>query len=387
MIRKTAFFVTVSSLALACSASGPRTALAASQDETNVTGATTEKLDADLPPYSGQRLPKVVDRFEVGSNVYVRALKSDPDRNSLWVGTSAGIHEVALADKQVRQTFTRKEGLANEYVFAVGIDHRGNKWFGTNSGGVSRYKDGNWKTFFPMHGLADYWVYAFGSQRDGTFWIGTWAGANKVDPETGKFTTYVRELVNEWVYGIAVDSRDRVWFGTEGGITRYDGEQWVSWTHADGLGAPNKDGRPASKNTGLGTRERHDLGVLAGGMATYNPSYVFSVLIDQSDVLWAGTWGGGLAQFDGNEWINFTEREGLAGDIVYALAEDEAGVLWVGTNKGLSRFDGNGWQTYGRHEGLANLDVYAVEVTADGDIWVGTKEAVIRLAYEKPGEK
>lgn len=328
------------------------------------------------------RLPRVLDRFEVGSNVYVRALKIEPDANAIWIGTSAGVHEVDLGSRALRQTFTREHGLANEYVFAVGIDKAGNKWFGTNSGGVSRYRDGQWKTFFPMHGLADYWVYAFDSQRDGTFWIGTWAGANRVDPETGAFTTYVRELINEWVYGIAVDSQDRVWFGTEGGISRFDGQHWVSWTHSDGLGAPNVDGRPPSKNTGLGTRERHDLGVLSGGEATYNPSYVFSVLIDRHDVLWAGTWGGGLARFDGKTWTNYTDRDGLAGNIVYALAQDGDGTLWVGTNRGLSRFDGERWQNYGRHEGLSNLDVYAVAVADGGDVWIGTKEAVIRLGVQ-----
>ena len=79
---------------------------------------------------------------------------------------------------------------------------------------------------------------------------------NKVDGRTGKFSTYVKELVNEWVYGIAVDAQDRVWFGTEGGVSMYDGRRWVSWTHKDGLGAPNSDNLPFSTNTGLGTRSR-----------------------------------------------------------------------------------------------------------------------------------
>ena len=113
---------------------------------------------------------------------------------------------------------------------------------------------------------------------------------------------------------------------------------------------------------------------------------MFSVLIDDEDVLWAGTWGGGLARFDGERWVNYTEAEGLAGNIVYALERDAAGVLWIGTNKGLSRFDGRGWQTYGRHEGLANLDVYAIEHTDDGDIWIGTREAVVRLSLENSEE-
>ena len=62
----------------------------------------------------------------------------------------------------------------------------GQKWFGTNAGGVSRYKDGQWKTYFPMHGLADYWIYSFAQQKNGDFWIGTWAGASHFNLRTGK---------------------------------------------------------------------------------------------------------------------------------------------------------------------------------------------------------
>ena len=178
---------------------------------------------------------QVKEAFEVGPNVYVRALTVEPKRNVLWVGTSTGVHEVDLKTNRVKHTFTRKDGLANEYVFAIGVDRDGYKWFGTNAGGTSRYRDGRWKTFFPMHGLADYWIYSFGQQKDGAFWIGTWAGVNRYQPKTGKFTTYMKELINEWVYGIAVDARDRVWFGTEGGISRYDGTNWKSFTKDDGL--------------------------------------------------------------------------------------------------------------------------------------------------------
>ena len=144
-------------------------------------------------------LPVVLDLFNVGKNVYVRSLAIDRTANSLWVGTSAGVHEIDLSDQSIRQTFTREDGLANEYVFAIFVDREGYKWFGTNAGGVSRYRNGEWKTYFPMHGLADYWVYSFADQSDGTLWIGTWAGANRVDPKTGEFTTYVKELVNEWI--------------------------------------------------------------------------------------------------------------------------------------------------------------------------------------------
>src|SRR3569623_3117108 len=137
----------------------------------------------------GQTQDKVRESFGVGEYVFVRSLAVDRAANSLWVGTSVGGHEVDLVSRDPKQTFTRKEGLANEYVFAIGVDSQGSKWFGTNGGGVTRYRDGQWKTFFPMRGLADYWLYAFAEQPGGTMWIGTWAGANRLD-KAGQFTTY-----------------------------------------------------------------------------------------------------------------------------------------------------------------------------------------------------
>ena len=322
---------------------------------------------------------KVKDVFEVGPNVYVRALTVEPKRNALWVGTSTGVHEVDLKTNQVRNTFTRKDGLANEYVFAVGVDRDGYKWFGTNAGGTARYRDGQWKTFFPMHGLADYWIYSFAQQKDGAFWIGTWAGANRYDPKSGKFTTYMKELINEWVYGISVDAKDRVWFGTEGGVSMFDGKVWRSWTHKDGLGAPNRENLPASANTGLGTRARHDLSVSTVGTATYNPNYVFSVLAARDGSVWAGTWGGGAARFDGARWTNQTTAEGLAGNIVYSIAEQAVGVLWFGTNQGVSRYDGKLWTNFGKGEGLLEEHVYAVAIAPNGDVWAGTRRGVARI--------
>ncbi|HZP86014.1 MAG TPA: two-component regulator propeller domain-containing protein [Burkholderiales bacterium] len=323
--------------------------------------------------------PRVLDIFAVGENVYVRALAVEASTNTLWVGTSAGVHEIDLKTTKPRNTFTRQQGLANEYVFAIGIDQQGYKWFGTNAGGASRYKDGKWKTYFPMHGLADYWIYAFANQRNGDLWIGTWAGANRFDLKTRKFKTYVKELINEWVYGIAVDRNDAVWFGTEGGVTRFDGKRWESWTHADGLGAPNTEALPPSPNTGLGTRSRHDLSTLVEGQPTYNPNYVFSIHAAPDGSIWAGTWGGGLARFDGKQWSNFSVKDGLAGNIVYSIVEDAQGVLWIGTNNGVSRYDGKRWKSIGRSDGLLEANVYALAVAPNGDVWAGTKRGVARV--------
>ncbi len=330
----------------------------------------------------------VLESFEVGRDVYVRSLAHDPASNTLWVGTSVGVHEVDLSDQSVRNTYTRADGLANEYVFAIFVDSHGNRWFGTNGGGASRLDaEGKWHVYFPMHGVADYWVYSFAQQSNGDVWVGTWDGVNHWDPESDKFTTYVKELINEWVYGIGVDSKDRVWFGTEGGVSMFDGRQWRSWDHNDGLGAPNVENLPISFNTGLGTRSRHDLNVLTGGEPTYNPNYVFCIHVDPQDRVWAGTWGGGVARYDGRRWTNFNSRDGLAGNIVYSIAQSPDGTLWFGTNKGVSRFDGEKWYSYGREAGLLSEHVYALVAVSDDEVWAATRGAVTRLVRNQQPER
>ena len=115
---------------------------------------TVDTVIKDIAP-GPAAIPKVIDSFQVGNEVFVRSLAIDANSNSLWVGTSTGVLEIDLKTSQLVNTFTRADGLANEYVFAIYVDSLGYKWFGTNAGGASRYKDGKWDVYFPMHGLAD----------------------------------------------------------------------------------------------------------------------------------------------------------------------------------------------------------------------------------------
>ena len=335
-----------------------------------------------LPCAAGAGMPDsmAVERFDVGADVYVRALALDRARGSVWVGTSAGALEIGLDTLEARQVFTRTEGLANEYVFAIGVAPGGAVWFGTNGGGASRWKDGDWQTFFPMHGLADYWVYSFDFDDRGRVWIGTWDGANRYDPASGEWISYDDELVNIWVYGLDIDERGRVWFGTEGGVSMVEDGEWRSWTSDDGLGAPNRMGLPASGNNGLGTRERHDLSVYIDGQQSYNANYVFAAMVDATGRgIWFGTWGGGVSLFDGEAaWTSFTERDGLAGNIVYSIAQGPDGVVWFGTNNGVAAYDGETFKRF--PTGPGSQHIYSLAVEPGGAVWAGTRGAVIRLA-------
>ena len=93
-------------------------------------------------------------------------------------------------------------------------------------------------------------------------------------------------------------------------------------------------------------------------------------------------WGGGVSHFDGQQWYNLTTADGLAGNIVYSIAQDKNNVLWFGTNNGLSRYDGATWTTYNQATGLLENNVYAILALPSGEIWAGTKRGVSRLGLQ-----
>jgi hypothetical protein len=231
-------------------------------------------------------------------------------------------------------------------------------WFGTNAGGASRFKDGKWKTYFPMRPRRLLGPTPSSTTATAT-WIGTWAGANQFNVKTGKFKTYVKELINEWVYGLAVDPT-----GASGSVPkagfRCMTAHWKKWNHEDGLGAANAG--PASRTTGLGTRSRHDLTTQVAGMDSYNPNYVFSILARRTRASGPAPGAAASAATTARPGADLTTKDGLAGNIVYAIARDASGVFWFGTDNGVSRYD-EVVEESRPPGGLLDNHVYAVAVT------------------------
>ena len=60
-------------------------------------------------------------------------------------------------------------------------------------------------------------------------------------------------------------------------------------------------------------------------------------LQDNDDNLWFGTTGEGVYKYDGKEFTQFTEKDGLSNNFIWSILEDESGNIWFGTDDGVSR--------------------------------------------------
>ncbi len=111
-------------------------------------------------------------------------------------------------------------------------------------------------------------------------------------------------------------------------------------------------------------------------------TYVIETFQDSRGQLWFGTITDGAARYDGKSLTWLSTRNGLGGDTVVSIAEDQAGNLWFGTEGGVTKYDGSSFQTYSNAEGLPGNRCYVL-ADRSGKIWVGTEHGVFRWQDDK----
>lgn len=108
-------------------------------------------------------------------------------------------------------------------------------------------------------------------------------------------------------------------------------------------------------------------------------------LQDKYGNLWFGTTGEGVYRYDGKEFTQYTEKDGLANNRVWSILEDKAGDIWFGTDDGLSRYDGTSIKKIsfistnpaGLPTAIASQGrnaVWSMFQDKSGMIWVGTSD-------------
>jgi ligand-binding sensor domain-containing protein len=82
-----------------------------------------------------------------------------------------------------------------------------------------------------------------------------------------------------------------------------------------------------------------------------------------------------LAQAPKDNFVHFTEEDGLSGNTVYAVLQDRFGYIWLGTNSGLVRFDGYNFKNYYQDvedpKSIQVAIIYSLYEDRKGDLWIG----------------
>lgn len=99
------------------------------------------------------------------------------------------------------------------------------------------------------------------------------------------------------------------------------------------------------------------------------------------NIVWAGTHGGGVVQWDPSDGTHtqyLANETGLLSNNVQAVASDGQYLLWFATDRGVSQFEpgASEWEQYtaATDNGLPSNNATAVAFGPDGKVWIGTSQ-------------
>ncbi len=268
-----------------------------------------------------------------GGTTQVNGVFED-DEGIVWLATREALHRI---DRKAMSSVTS----APDAVIAIREDASGDLWLGTFNQGLHRFdrRTGRNKTYHhnpsDPYSLSNDVVTRLLIDHNGTLWAATFDGLNRFDAATERFTTYTSDPQNKKLYylELAEDPKGYLWLGGFfSGLQRFD------------------------PGAGRFTTYEHDL----NRPGTLSDNRVNSIHFDRSDTMWVGTQNG-LNKFDPktNTFEVYTQRDGLPGNVVSCILEDELGNLWMSTNNGMAKLNPqtDSFMNYTVTDGLPDLDL------------------------------
>ncbi|MFL5728164.1 MAG: two-component regulator propeller domain-containing protein [Cytophagaceae bacterium] len=291
------------------------------------------------------------------------------------------------------------EGLAQSQVYAVEEDYRGNVWFGTRGGGLSRFDGINFYNYTTDEGLVNNYVNALLCDRQGNLWIGTDNGLSLFDGRKFRSFSAQQGLYSGHINSLAQDSSGLIWIATDKGIFHLEQDTIIRFGRKLGvlsektraLFIDSKSCVWAGSDFGAyrfslsGKEWKADFYTKNEGLAG---NIITSISEDSENRIWLCTYGTGVSCMSNGGIKSIYYTDGLASNTVFCSLPGEKGSIWFGTASGISKctFTGSDFvfSTYTRREGLPNDAVISMNKDSFGDFWFGTPGGgVAKLAAER----
>jgi len=298
-----------------------------------------------------------------------------------WVGTDGG--GLARLVNGRFQRFAAQDGLSDDAVTVLLEDREGSLWVGTRHGGLNRFRQPIFTLYTPREGLSAKVVWSVYGDRQGALWIGTEAGG--LDRlHQGRFTNYMR---GKSVVATLQGNDGTLWAATREGLARLRGGRWEPMTFGGthptlSVSALTEDRTGALWLGGSDGLYRWKGGALRdytqqAGLAA---AKVRTIVEDRDGVLWIGTHGHGLLRLQNDRFTSFTTKEGLSNNVVESLFADEHG-LWVGTESGLNlvRAGGGRITKVPLKFDVLMTDLFTIQKDDGGHLWLSSNQGLAQL--------
>jgi serine/threonine protein kinase len=302
------------------------------------------------------------------------------DEGVLWIATDAGISRY---DGETSITYDGADGLDANQIQALYQDGSGGLWAGSRGGelGLNYYDGNSWgPPTIPPLPVAYPAIRALNGSEDVELVVGLEdQGLAFFDGEawTSVPTTTGRIAINEVTDVLLTD--ESMWVSFDQGVVRFDdGMAWEEVLSEEYVYTLHKTADGKLWFGGEGYALRYDPSNGDWDEFETNSNSIDGVpvtdIVEDGDGLWFGTYGGGVAFYDGSDWETWALDEEVGGNVIEAIRQDGQGAVWFAHDDGagLSRYESEGdvWQVFGESEGA--LDWPGIPaVDSDGNLWIG----------------
>lgn len=304
------------------------------------------------------------------------------------------------AERLPIKIYTPADGLAHERIKRIVRDSRGFLWFCTGDG-LSRFDGHSFTTYLTKDGLPNSVVNDLLETRRGEYWVATYGGVLLFNPllQAGESVTARFKLFpvgntpeSNRVNAVYEDRAGRIWAGTDGGLFYLDSMAAFSPNDSSRFLRlePDLPGNPSGwkqtfslledqtgvlwVGTEIGLVQRQPDGRLMRPPELRQPQ-IQSLIRDPDGTMWAAT-GEGLLHFDpsrGSRLRFYTMQDGIGGRVVRTVFRTSEGKLWVGTSSnGIAVLEGERFRQYTTARGLPDDYIRSLAEDSAGNLWIGT---------------
>ncbi|MEW6469261.1 MAG: two-component regulator propeller domain-containing protein [Bacteroidota bacterium] len=366
------------------------TVLCMAQDRKGVIWAGTER--GGLFRLEKEGYFKKIPVAELENAVRIDAVRAIfPDKSGkVWVGTDAGAF---VFGDQGYSHYDASTGICGTGIWSIGQDHFGNIWFGTFGMSMCRYDGKSFKKFGPDEGINSKVVLSIFEDDEHHIWAGTdGAGVFKIrnnHADSSGVLLSLNEnngLSSNRVRCIFQDKEGNIWIGTDGGLSRFDRGMFTTYNTKDGLSSnfvlsfleDEKGGILMGTQTGINYFDGQSVSAFKPGGKDMN-SLIWSMLLDSRKRLWVGTYLQGLYMADGKKVTQYSSKGmGLSNDVIFDIAEDTEGNIWIGTDYGIAVVYHDTLYDLNDTKSITRSRIRAICIDSKKNIWFGTRSGLIR---------
>lgn len=211
--------------------------------------------------------------------------------------------------------------------------------------------------------------------REGNLWLTTWSGVSMIVQT--KIVNYP-DLPVKIVSNILKDPEDHLWVAGDQGIVRISpGNDVLFHKKSSFVEFLFYDRGKIFTSTDSGGLHIYNLqGEL---LATHKPDVIFTCMLkDSRGKYWLGSYKGLFSMSDTEIVLEMNTRLGLGSNTVWALLDDHAQRLWVGTENGLSCFADGQWHHYDARHGLTHPSIWHLHEHKNWGVLAATSHGISR---------